>query len=198
LNISDEQRDAITEIFNIGVGRAAQTLSAVLNSHIQLQVPTVEVFTEPDYSELKKRFNLDQVSAVTMDYDSHFSGSVLLVISPESAAILVSTLVDEEPGPVHLDPAREGALCELGNMIINNLMGSIANFLEETVHYFLPEYKEGPFESILQEKSNKEGTSVCVANTTMSIEELEVHGNLIVIFKVGHLTKLLDSIKKVS
>ena len=198
MNISDEQRDAITEIFNIGVGRAAQTLSAVLNSHIQLQVPTVEVFTEPDYSELKKRFNLDQVSAVTMDYDSHFSGSVLLVISPESAAILVSTLVDEEPGPVNLDPAREGALCELGNMIINNLMGSIANFLEETVHYSLPEYKEGPFESILQEKSNKEGTSVCVANTTMSIEELEVHGNLIVIFKVGHLTKLLDSIKKVS
>ncbi len=41
MNISDEQLDTIKELFNIGVGRAAQTLSTMLNSFIQLEVPTV-------------------------------------------------------------------------------------------------------------------------------------------------------------
>lgn len=198
MNISEEQLDAITEIFNIGVGRAAHTLSSILSSHIQLQIPTISIFTDPDYSELKHHFNLDRVSAVTMDYDSHFSGSVFLMIPPESAAVLVSTLVDEEPSPIHMDPVREGALCELGNMIINNLMGSISNFLMETVSYSLPEYKEDTFENILAGKTETDGSSICIANTTMTIEELKVHGNLIVLFKVGHLEKLLASIDKVS
>ncbi len=131
-----------------------------------------------------------------MDYKSSFSGSVFLMIPPESATVLVSALVNEEPGPISLDPVRAGTLCEVGNMIINSLMGSIANVLKETVNYSLPEYKESTFENILLEKSEEEGTSICIANTTMKIQELEINGNLIIIFKVGHLQKLLASIDK--
>ena len=196
MNVSNEQLDTIKELFNIGVGRAAQTLSTMLNSFIQLEVPTVEIFVHPNYSELKKHFNLENVSAVTMDYKSSFSGSVFLMIPPESATVLVSALVNEEPGPISLDPVRAGTLCEVGNMIINSLMGSIANVLKETVNYSLPEYKESTFENILLEKSEEEGTSICIANTTMKIQELEINGNLIIIFKVGHLQKLLASIDK--
>ncbi|MBT5869280.1 MAG: hypothetical protein HOH38_10625 [Nitrospinaceae bacterium] len=99
MNINNEQLDTIKELFNIGVGRAAQTLSTMLNSFIQLEVPTVEIFENPDYSELKSRFDLDNVSAVSMDYESSFSGSVFLMIPPESATVLVSALVNEEPAP---------------------------------------------------------------------------------------------------
>jgi chemotaxis protein CheC len=194
VDIKEEQLDTIRELFNIGVGRAAHTLSTMLNSFIQLEVPTVEIFSNPDYSELKKSFNLDQVSTVSMDYESSFSGSVFLMIPPESATVLVSALVNEEPGPISLDPVRAGTLCEVGNMIINSLMGSISNVLQETVNYSLPEYTENTFEHILQEKSENDETSICIANTTMKIKELEINGNLIVIFKVGHLEKLLASI----
>ncbi|MBT5026801.1 MAG: chemotaxis protein CheC [Nitrospina sp.] len=196
MNINNEQLDTIKELFNIGVGRAAQTLSTMLNSFIQLEVPTVEIFENPDYSELKSRFDLDNVSSVSMDYESSFSGSVFLMIPPESATVLVSALVNEEPGPISLDPVRAGTLCEVGNMIINSLMGSIANVLKETVNYSLPEYKENTFQNILEDKSEEGETSICIANTTMKIQELEINGNLIIIFKVGHLKKLLDSIDK--
>lgn len=194
MHVSEDQLDTIKELFNIGVGRAAQTLSTMLNSFIQLQVPTVEIFTNPDYSALKKRFGLDRVSTITMDYQSSFSGSVFLMVPPESATVLVSALVDEEPGPINLDPVRAGTLCEVGNMVINSLMGSIANVLKETVNYSLPEYKEDAFENIFQERSANDDTSICIANTTMKIKELEINGNLIIVFKVGHLKKLLASI----
>ena len=194
MNINNEQLDTIKELFNIGVGRAAQTLSTMLNSFIQLEVPTVEIFEDPDYSELENRLNLDNVSAVSMDYESSFSGSVFLMIPPESATVLVSALVNEEPGPISLDPVRAGTLCEVGNMIINSLMGSFSNVLQETVNYSLPEYKESTFENILLEKSEQKETSICIANTTMKIQELEIRGNLIIVFKVGHLEKLLASI----
>ncbi|MBT3921413.1 MAG: chemotaxis protein CheC [Nitrospina sp.] len=194
MKITEEQLDTIKELFNIGVGRAANTLSTMLNSFIQLEIPTVEIYTNPDYSELKKRLNLDQVSTIMMDYESTFSGSVFLMIPPESATNLVSALVNEEPGPISLDPVRAGTLCEVGNMIINSLMGSFSNVLQETVNYSLPEYKESTFENILLEKSEQKETSICIANTTMKIQELEIRGNLIIVFKVGHLEKLLASI----
>ena len=194
MKITEEQLDTIKDLFNIGVGRAANTLSTMLNSFIQLEIPTVEIYTNPDYSELKKRLNLDQVSTIMMDYESTFSGSVFLMIPPESATNLVSALVNEEPGPISLDPVRAGTLCEVGNMIINSLMGSFSNVLQETVNYSLPEYKESTFENILLEKSEQKETSICIANTTMKIQELEIRGNLIIVFKVGHLEKLLASI----
>ena len=158
MKITEEQLDTIKELFNIGVGRAANTLSTMLISFIQLEIPTVEIYTNPDYSELKKRLNLDQVSTIMMDYESTFSGSVFLMIPPESATNLVSALVNEEPGPISLDPVRAGTLCEVGNMIINSLMGSFSNVLQETVNYSLPEYKESTFENILLEKSEQKKT----------------------------------------
>lgn len=198
MNTSEEQLDTIKEIFNIGVGRAANTLSCILNNFIQLEVPSVQIFTSPNYSELKTSFNLDDVSAVKMGYECSFSGSTFLMIPPHSATILISTLVQEEPGPISLDPVRAGTLCEVGNMIINSLMGSMSNILNETVTYSLPEYMENKFEKILQEKPMEVENSVCIANTTLRIKELDAHGKLIIILKISSLERFLASIDKIS
>ena len=37
--LSDERRDAVTELLNIGFGRAAASLSALTNARVELLVP---------------------------------------------------------------------------------------------------------------------------------------------------------------
>jgi|GEM_PF-3941068 len=55
MNINNEQLDAIKEIFNIGVGKGAQVLSQLLESHIQLEVPDIRIYKYDDLEILVKR-----------------------------------------------------------------------------------------------------------------------------------------------
>lgn len=44
LELTAMQIDALTEIVNIGVGRAASSLSDIIGAHILLKVPDVNIF----------------------------------------------------------------------------------------------------------------------------------------------------------
>ena len=44
MKVTSYQVDALTELINIGVGRAAGMLNQILEAHIQLQVPSVKIF----------------------------------------------------------------------------------------------------------------------------------------------------------
>ncbi len=194
MKITIEQLDAIKELFNMGVGRGASILSQMVDSRVHLEVPKVEIFPSSDIEGLKTSIGLNESSSVNMTFSGSFDGNVSLLIPPDSATILVAALTNEEPGPMQLDPVRAGTLCEVGNMIINGLMGSITNVLKKSIDYGLPQYTEGELDNILDLQSDGEDTNICIATTTMNIENLEVCGKLLVVFKVGYLQELLSAI----
>ncbi|MFT4577359.1 MAG: chemotaxis protein CheC [Nitrospinales bacterium] len=43
MNLTDDQLDALGELFNIGVGKAADNLNQMLDCQIQIRVPHLEV-----------------------------------------------------------------------------------------------------------------------------------------------------------
>ena len=193
MNLTSDQLDAIRELFNMGVGKGASILSQMVDSRVHLEIPKVEIFSSSDYEKIKESIDLNESSSVDMSFSGSFDGKVSLLIPPDSASILVAALTHEEPGPMKLDPVRAGTLCEVGNMIINGLMGSITNILHKSIDYGLPEYNEGKLEDIIGIQP-KEDINICIATTTLQIENLEVCGKLLVIFKVGYLQELLSAI----
>ena len=48
MNVSPERIDALTELINIGVGRAASSLNQMCGAHVRLQVPSVAVVDGDD------------------------------------------------------------------------------------------------------------------------------------------------------
>lgn len=42
-DLTDLQRDALLEIFNIGVGNAANSMSQLINEEIRLSVPKLQI-----------------------------------------------------------------------------------------------------------------------------------------------------------
>jgi chemotaxis protein CheY-P-specific phosphatase CheC len=51
MKTSPEQLDALRELINIGIGRAAGVLNEMLSAHIQLYVPDVEILSAEESRE---------------------------------------------------------------------------------------------------------------------------------------------------
>jgi len=110
MNISANQIDALKELINIGVGRAAGVLNQMVSAHIKLQVPRIQIITLRDLAEETKNIGTDMLATVQIHFKGLFSGNVAMVMASDSAAKLVSVLTNEEIGTADLDTVRAGLL----------------------------------------------------------------------------------------
>ena len=136
MNLTLSHIDALQELVNIGVGRAAGVLNDMLASPIQLNIPEVRLLTPEELKlELKNQFGDSLLATVQLSFSGSFSGTAELVFPTESAATLVSVLTGEAPGTPDLDVVKIGALLEIGNIVLNGIMGSLSNALIEHLDY---------------------------------------------------------------
>lgn len=192
--------DAIREIVNIGIGRAAGQLQQMTGSHIHLQIPSIKIVPFDEITEAGNTIiSGDTLSAVLLDFKGTFSGMSAMVFPPDSAAALVMLLTGEREKSPELDAMRIEALKEVGNIIINAVMGSIANILSEHLTYSIPAYYEGPMVNLagLKRKGLRD-ECVLLARTNFLIEDLNIEGDILLILEIGSLDALVASINRVS
>ena len=195
MNLTDTQIDTLQELVNVGVGRAAGMLNQMVNSHIELQVPFTKIISLLAVKEeLERQLNGDRLSAVQLEFIGSFSGIAQLVFPTDSAAALVSTLTGERIGTFDLDSVKIGTLSEVGNIVINGVMGSISNVLKEHLDYSLPVYVEDTVEHLLTADGVESNVTVLLARARFNIEHLQITGDIILIFKVGSFDVLLGSL----
>lgn len=198
MNLTPDQTDALKELINIGVGRAAGMLNEMVNSRVYLQVPSVRVFSAPEAKKQLERLDSGKVAAVQLLFKGPFSGTAALVFPTESASNLVAILTGEEPGTYDLDSVRAGTLSEVGNIVINGVMGSIGNVLKERISYSFPKYTEDAIENILASSEPDPNAAVLLARTRFKVKEFQVEGDIILVFEVGSFDTLLASIDAIN
>ncbi|MEH2069744.1 MAG: chemotaxis protein CheX [Nostoc sp.] len=196
MNVTTEQLDALQELINIGVGRAASLLNEMIDSHIGLKIPFVKVLTATEaYQELATRFHDDSLASVRLGFTGSFSGGAGLIFPTESASTLVAVLTGEEPGSPDLDAVKIGTLSEIGNIVINGVMGSLSNVLKQHLNYTIPVYLEDTIENLLL-STYESDSKILLAQARFIIEQLEIIGDIILIFHVGTFDALIDAINQ--
>ncbi|MFN6559233.1 MAG: chemotaxis protein CheX [Nostoc sp. ChiSLP01] len=196
MNVTAEELDALQELINIGVGRAASLLNEMVDSHIQLQIPLVKVLTVSDaYQELAPRFHDESLATVRLGFTGSFYGTAGLIFPTDSASTLVSVLTGEEPGSADLDAVKISTLSEIGNIVINGVMGSLTNVLKQHVNYTLPIYLEDTIENLLL-STDENNSKILVAQARFAIEQLEILGDILLIFLVGTFDVLINAINE--
>ncbi len=193
--ISPEQLEAIKELCNIGVGKGASVLNAMLSTHISLNVPYIKIVSSRDFRKELKAFAKDRISAVELPFQGLFSGSAQLMFPTETASSLVSILV-EEGDDLDMDALRAGTFCEVGNIVLNGVMGSISNMLDLSFDYSVPEYIETHSDDFMKHASLKENTHVLLARTRFSIDALDIEGDIALFMQIGALHVLIKAIEK--
>ncbi|MEG4271336.1 MULTISPECIES: chemotaxis protein CheC [unclassified Microcoleus] len=199
MKLSSRQLDALQELVNIGIGQAAGVLNDMIDSPIRLQIPYLQILTPIDVAEeLEQHLNGEQIAAVQLKFTGSFGGIAQLVFPTNSAALLVTMLTGEEVGTQDLDSVKIGTLSEVGNIVINGVMGAISNVLQQRLNYSIPTYSEGTIASLLISGGLATDTVVLLAQTSFMIERLHIEGDIILIFNVNSFDTLLTAINQLA
>ncbi|EGK86552.1 MULTISPECIES: hypothetical protein [Microcoleus] len=199
MKLSTRQLDALQELVNIGIGQAAGVLNDMIDSPIRLQIPYLQILTPIDVEEeLEQHLNGEQIAAVQLKFTGSFGGIAQLVFPTNSAALLVTMLTGEEVGTHDLDSVKIGTLSEVGNIVINGVMGAISNVLQQRLNYSIPTYSEGTIANLLISGGLATDTVVLLAQTSFMIERLHIEGDIILIFNVNSFDTLLTAINQLA
>jgi chemotaxis protein CheC len=176
--------DALTELVGLGIGKAADVLNSMLDSHIGLSVPSVRLVHGAELVEVLSRDGGNALSAVQMRYAGSMKGSVDLIFSAGEAGRLVDCIIGEETvlAEEGLDALRSGTLCEVGNIIINAIMGTLSNVLKLNLSYTVPSYIEGNASLLVDEAGVMEGHIVLLAETEFTVEAKSIRGRVAIFF----------------
>ena len=194
MDFSTDEHDAITELVNITMGRAAASLNDLLQATIHLSVPTVELTEPSEFSVALSNLQNDEFACVCQDFDDNLAGTAALILPPDSALKLIEVLVGDQYTPESLDSIRVGTLNEIGNIVINALMGVLANLLDQPLRFSLPYFAEGnPSKVLGLEPANSANTetAMLLIRTNFTVDAFKTCGSLLVIFRMGGLKRIL-------
>lgn len=196
MHLTNEQIDALKELVNIGVGRAASVLNEMVEARIFLQIPFIKVLSHENLKqELEGRFDEDYLAAVRLGFTGAFCGAAELVFPTDSASTLVAILTGEEPGTPDLDALRIGTLSEVGNIVINGVLGSISNVLRQHMDYTVPTYVEDTIENLVM-TDGAGNVAILLAQARFTIEQLQIVGDIILLFELKSFDVLLEAIDR--
>lgn len=148
-NFSELENDAVVEVFNIGIGRAASALNKMVSEMVTLSIPTVDVVPRSEAIVLIEQQVDTVVTAVSQNFEGDFEGSAILMFPQEQSLSLVRALLNDDLTLDKLTELEQEALKEVGNIILNACFGTVTNMLNLEVTISTPEFRVGSPENVI-------------------------------------------------
>jgi len=195
--LSELQFDALTEIFNIGAGRAASSLSEIVGDEVKLSVPRVQLYQSSEINAETLSLNSPRVGAVKQSFSGPFNADAMLLFTEERAMEIVHDMMGSQVGIEEMVEFEQEAMCELGNIILNACLSSMADILSLTLDSSLPVYSVGETDAILRQIiSDANQPVMLVLHIDLAIEKRLSQGYLVFLLSSSSLQELLTHIDR--
>jgi chemotaxis protein CheC len=193
--LSELERDAIAELANIAMGRAAASLRKMVGSEVMLSVPKVEILDVEAAAESLAKPRSAHFVAVRQDFSGAISGRALLIFPETSSLELVREVLGRQLPAQYIIDMEEDALTETGNIIINSWVGTIANQLGQSLSVSLPVVIRRDRPHLFESTSPSEAL-VLFLHIKFEISMRDVHGYIAVVMDVPSIMTLRSLVEK--
>jgi chemotaxis protein CheC len=194
--LSEYQIDAIQELINLGVGRAASLLNNILNRHVILTVPSIKMISVYSLVDEFNNDSIGKVSCVDLKFRGSIKGSSKLFFPSESVAQFVSIFAPDEDPNDFVDELRMGTLVEIGNIVLNSLIGSLSNQLKIDLIYSIPQYIEFNGNVNDFKIEDPENSSFIHAKTQFKINDMNIDGSFVLSLEIGSFNQFITLVDK--
>jgi chemotaxis protein CheC len=175
--LSPLEHDALTELVNIGVSRAAASLRKMVGEQVLLSVPSVEIVDYQEAAALIGERESDELIAVRQDFSGAFSGHALLIFPQKTSLDLVRAVMGNDISADEAADMELEALSETGNVILNGCLGTMANMLRQTLVMSLPEVRRGDGATLFQlNTAAVDGSRVLFLYINFSVRSRDIRG----------------------
>ena len=141
--LSDLELDALTELINLGVSHAANSLREMVGEQVLLSVPAVRLIDRGEAAEILKEREPGGLVAVHQVFEGDITGRALLIFPETKSLELVRAITGGELPLEEIIELEHEALAETGNIILNGCLATIANMLQRSLRTSLPEILRG-------------------------------------------------------
>ncbi|MGL3822958.1 chemotaxis protein CheX [Sphingopyxis sp. R3-92] len=189
--LSELERDALTEIVNIGVSRAASNLRKMIGDQVFLSVPAIEVVSQTRAARLITEREVSDLVAVRQDFSGAFAGRALLIFPEENSLDLVRAVAGSELSADEVIEIEQEALAETGNVILNSCLATMANMLKRSLSMSIPQVVRGTGASLFaaEEQGTEEGL-VLFLYIDFAVKSRDIRGYIAMIMDLPSLAIL--------
>ena len=194
--LSEIERDALAEIANMGVSRAALSLRQMVGEQVLLSVPAVNIVRRKEAARLVERGNATKLVAVQQSFEGPFSGRALLIFPEAQSLELVRSIVGAEHSLEDVIDLEQEALSETGNIILNACLATIANVLRRTMRMSLPSVIRGSGATLFDtETPALGGDLVMFLYIDFTIKHRDVRGFIALLMDLPSITALKEIVR---
>lgn len=145
-NLNEMELDAIKELGNIGVGKAATSISNMLGKEIDMSVPQAKIVAISKLHEyIDSEFPVAAVVTALEDLEKGNSGFLFVAFPNDTPEKICSVFLDEVT-----EDMVESSVMEIGNIISSSFCDAIAEFLNTVLIPSPPNYARDFAIAILQ------------------------------------------------
>lgn len=203
MNRENFQYDILNELFNIGVGKAADMLSEIVQRRIRLQVPQI-VIADSEDSERKisekffKRFDA-ALMVSTISFSDHLTGKANLIFEADKIKKFVtlcsgSALPPEDSAFTDVD---FDVIREVGNIVLNCILGELGNLMNIQLTYDLPQIEVYDRIDFGKDIDHKNFHSLLILFVTFLVADTEIEGAVIIDLTVESYRELFRLLERI-
>lgn len=190
IELTELELDLLTEMFNLGVGKAAASLSTMVKQEITLSVPHIEFLS---VAELAHKLGSDvTICSVSQMLSGPFNAQSMLLFPQENSLEVVRQLLGADLPEETIEELQQEAYSEIGNIVLNACIGSFAEALNAEFKMDLPIFELSKPLDLLNVSENKNDTALFIRiDLTLSTSEITGY----IAFLMGTLS--LEQLKEV-
>ena len=183
MTVNRIDHDALTELFNIGLHKAAASLSELTGQRILVDLPRLWVCPIHETHLRLRELIAGELATVHQVFMGSVSGDAVLVLEYENASRLAALLTHGDVATDgRLDQSAREVLAEVGNVILSSCLSAFGDMLHVAVSFSVPrihvESLEGLLRSLKVERDEMHYT--LLAATRFRLTEGEVGGYLMI------------------
>ena len=196
VTLSELQHDALVEIFNIAVGQAARAMSEIVSEEVTMSVPSIRFLNRADAAALLGNVDGQRVCGVSQFYEGAFSTRAILMFPEDKSLDIVRLMVGDAVPFKQLTEMEQEAMSEIGNIILNSCVGTLANIFEQELRGSLPVYHLGSSEDILGASGGSPDTVVLVLHIDFILETHQINGYVAFVLDLSALADLQVQVER--
>jgi chemotaxis protein CheC len=196
IGLTADEQDMVTELMNVGVGHAAAAFSRMVGEEIRMTVPSVEVCDRALAGSLLYNRLPGVLGGVRQTFDGAMTGLAALIFPERQSLQIVRTVLRHGDYPLEeISELEEETFLEIGNIVLNHCLGTIANTLDLTCRSSLPQ----PFYDRDTGLALTDGAAdgiVLFLHITFSIQSIDSQGYLVFLLDMAGAETFLNRIRR--
>ena len=201
IDLNPLENDAMLEVFNIAMSMAGTTLSQMVNDEVILQVPSIKFFTVEELLSTEEIMTDKPLVAVIQRISGVLNSDAVLMFTEDNALYVVQQMMGEDFDEIlpadQFSEIQQEAMIEIGNVVLNACIASIANMFQIEVNVSVPCYQITTYREFFagKNRSGKSSEGILMLLISFGLRRHEIEGRLSFLMDVPALQEFKQQLQ---